>query len=83
MILTEAQAVGAWPAGSVVVKANSQLDDATPDGTLGCIRGSIDVKEPGKPARFIYCLEWDNRPGVPIFCADCNNDGTPRLELRP
>lgn len=77
-----AQAEGAWPNGSAVVKANSQPDDGTPDGTHGEIIGSMDVHPLGRPARFIYFVKWPD-VSVPVLCADTNNDGTPRLELEP
>lgn len=76
------EAPGAWRNGTVVAKANSQPDDGTPDGTRGIVLGSIDVREKG-PATFAYFVEWSNRPGLPVFTADTNNDGTPRLELWP
>jgi hypothetical protein len=77
---TTRQAPGAWPNGATVAKANSQPDDATPDGTHGTIIGSIDVRKKG-PATFAYFLHWATAPGVPVFCADTNNDGSPRLEF--
>jgi hypothetical protein len=81
-VFVDTQAPGAWPNKATVRKVNSQPDDGTPDGTLGVIVGSIDVRELGKPAAFAYFVCWANRPGIPpIFCADTNRDGTPRLEL--
>lgn len=75
------QAAGAWLNGATVRKANSQPTDATADGTEGVLMGSIDVRGDKGPASFAYFLIWANRPGVPVFCADTNNDGSPRLEL--
>lgn len=82
---TDNQAPGAWPNGSTVRKLNSQPTDGTPDGTAGRVYGSIDARAamPKAPARFCYFVVWANRPGVPVFVADTNNDGTPRLELVP
>jgi hypothetical protein len=77
-ILNEAE--GAWPNGATVRKANSQPDDATPNGALGTILGSADVRSQGKPAAYVYCVVWDDKPGLPVMCSDTNNDGTPRLE---
>lgn len=75
------EAGGAWPNGSTVAKVNSQPDNATENGALATILGSIDVRDQGGPARFAYFLEWASRPGLPIFVVDTNNDGTPRLKL--
>lgn len=77
------EAPGAWRNGTPVVKANSQPDDGTFDGTPGVVLGSIDVSNQGKPGRFAYFIEWADKPGLPVFCVDTNNDGTPRLELAP
>lgn len=81
------QAPGAWPNGTIVQKVNSQPDDGTPNGTLGTVTGSLDVSKSaakeGLPARFAYFVDWRTTPGVPVFCVDTNNDGTPRLELAP
>ena len=80
VIFTREQAPGAWPNGTVVRKANSQPDDGTPDGTQGIVIGSIAIMEPKVgPSQFAYFLYWKNRPTLPVFCADTNNDGTPRL----
>lgn len=75
------EAPGAWRNGTTVAKVNSQPDDGTPDGTLGKVLGSIDVSAKG-PAKFAYFIEWAIRPGLPVFTADTNNDGTARLEAR-
>lgn len=75
------QAPGAWPNDATVRKVNSRPGDATPDGTRGLILGSVDMREFKLPARFGYFLEWDNLPGIPVFCADTNDDGSPRLTL--
>jgi hypothetical protein len=83
-VFTDRQAEGAWPNGATVRKVNSQPGDGTQDGTPGIIVGSIDVSELKKGAAFAYFVRWTTRPGFPpVFCADTNNDGTPRLELVP
>lgn len=77
------EAPGAWPNGTRVLKANSQPTDGTPNGTEGRIVGSVDVSNQGLPARFAYFVIWATRPELPVLCVDTNNDGTPRLELKP
>lgn len=71
---------GAWPNNATVRKVNSQPDDANPDGTLGKIMGSIDVRHLKKAATYAYFVVWPATAPVPVFVADTNNDGTPRLE---
>jgi hypothetical protein len=78
VIFTTEEAPGAWPNGTPVCKVNSQPGDATPDGTIGLVLGSIAA--PPLPG-FGYFVIWATRPGVPVFCADTNRDGTPRLRL--
>lgn len=74
----EGEAPGAWPLGSTVRKVNSQPGDGTPDGTLGTILSSFDVSAQVKAATYAYFVFWAG--GVPVFVADTNPDGTPRLE---
>lgn len=60
---TRDQAEGALPNGTSIVKANSQPQDATPDGMRGTILGSI-----ANEGLLFYFVEWDNRPKMAIGC---------------
>lgn len=66
---TTEQAAGAWPNGTRVQKKNSKTDDGHADGALGTVLGSI-----GAGGLLGYFVEWDDRPGLPVFTAG------PRLE---
>lgn len=73
---TKEQAEGAIPNGSTVMKARSEDGDTTMDGTIGIVLGSIDgtlimpdvMEKTG--AKFMYWIEWINRPGFAVATAD-------------
>jgi hypothetical protein len=77
------QAPGSWAIGATVRKVNGRPNDRHPDGTLGRICGSLDVREARKAAAYLYCVIWPDDPDKPVFVADTHDDGTPRLELVP
>lgn len=56
-MFTRNEALGAWRNGTRVRKRNSQPDDATTDGTLGTVLGSI-----GDAEVLFYFVEWDDKP---------------------
>ena len=58
------QAEGAYPAGSRVVKQNSEPGDGNPDGALGVVRGSMAGPMPGSV--LFYFIEWDKFPDVAV-----------------
>lgn len=70
------QAEGAIPNGTVIVKVNTEKDDANPIGTKGKVLGSLPVNitpeeraklpEAGRDSRFFYFVEWESTPGVPV-----------------
>lgn len=73
---TKDEAVGAIPNGSTIMKSRSEDGDATPDGTFGVVLGSIDGSlidaaiEKKTGTKFMYFVEWDNRPGFAVSVAD-------------
>jgi len=76
------QAIGAWPNGARVRKLTADPGDGHEPGALGTVRGSIGpVEAPGYPMAFVYLLEWDDLPGLPVLCAELNIRGEMRLGL--
>lgn len=73
-------AEGALPAGTTVVKVNSEPGDGTPEGTKGTVLGSIDAPREvyeraaltgaRPPDRFVYNIEWRNRPRHAVTILD-------------
>lgn len=61
---TREQAAGAWSNGTRVQKTNSDRADTHRDGALGTVIGSI-----GAGGLVGYFVEWDDKPGVPVFVA--------------
>lgn len=62
-------APGALPNGTRVKKINSQPPDATQDGMLGTIEGSIGpvvVEGPFKD-QYGYFVRWDHRKDLQVF----------------
>lgn len=80
IVTVTAQAEGAWPNGAQVRKINSEPGDRSPDGTVGQIVGSLDVRDQGREANFCYFITWTDFP-LPILVADHTRGGLPRLEL--
>ena len=62
-VFTRARYPGAWPAGSEVVKANSEPGDSIADGTVGKVLGSIGHPDLGPG----YFVEWAPAPRVAVF----------------
>ena len=60
---TRNQVEGAIPNGTVIVKANSDPGDATPNGTKGTILGSLSAD-----GLMFYFVEWESRPKMAIGC---------------
>jgi hypothetical protein len=63
---TRQSAPGALPAGSPVLKANSEPGDGHPNGTPGVVLGSL----PAAPGKILYFVEWQPRPHVAVATAD-------------
>lgn len=67
---------GAYPNGTRIVKIRQEPNDGTPLGTGGTILGSLDgnlVNEynpDGGRIRYIYFVEWDNRPRTAVGVMD-------------
>lgn len=64
---TRDQAKGAIPNGTRIKKTASEEGDATPDGTLGTVLGSMRAP-PEMGMLLIYFVEWDNRKRVAVSC---------------
>jgi hypothetical protein len=64
---TRRNALGAWRAGTRIVKVKSEEGDATPDGAQGVVLGSISHKDlqNGMP---LYFVEWDSQPRCAVAC---------------
>jgi hypothetical protein len=56
---TRNQADGAYVNGTRIKKVLSEKGDATPNGTLGTVLGSIGVPEDNG---VFYFVEWDDKP---------------------
>ena len=64
-------APGAWPKGTRVLKLATPEKDSHQPGDMATVIGSMKNPGPQFPqVKFMYCLEWDDAPGVPVFCAD-------------
>lgn len=61
------QAEGAIKNGSRIEKCNTAGDDAHPDGSLGTVLGSLGPVNVDGLNGYLYCVEWDDRPGLPVF----------------
>jgi hypothetical protein len=73
MLGIDTDAPGAWPKGTRVVKAWNAEGDTHALGASATVRGSVGAKEyplaiPLDPGEVIYCVEWDDTPGKPVFC---------------
>jgi len=79
------QSEGRWPKGTRVRKVNSKPGDTHQDGAQGTIVGAlgptsvaqraellIDLAKNGVDGdvEYIYWVEWDNIPGVPVAITD-------------
>lgn len=58
---SRAQAQGAYPNGTRIVKVNSEPGDSTKDGTNGTVLGSLVFD-----GQSLYFIEWDDKPKVAI-----------------
>src|SRR5215470_20241397 len=71
---------GAIPSGTRVVKLPTPEKDAHAPGSMATVIGSfkVDPPVPGfSRVKYMYCLEWDDMPRLPVFCADlreCSDD---------
>lgn len=61
-MFTRAQAPGAIPNGTRIVKTNSESGDSNPDGSMGTVLGSMHADELG----LAYFIEWDRYPRVAV-----------------
>jgi hypothetical protein len=69
----DADAPGAWPKGTRVVKAWNEPGDMHGLGAPATVRGSVDREEYPvaielETGEVVYCVEWDDAPGKPVFC---------------
>lgn len=62
---TRAQAAGAIPNGSTILKTAQEEGDATPLGTSGVVLGSISHPAVADGA-LCYFIEWANRPRAAV-----------------
>jgi hypothetical protein len=63
---TRDQAEGAITNGSMVVKVKRETGDSHRIGDRATILGSI--REPYKPGRIMYFIEWESEPHVAVAC---------------
>jgi hypothetical protein len=73
VVAITSEAPGAIPNGTRIVKiaCDPGGGDRHPVGAQGKVLGSM--KNPGTAfpkVKYMYCLEWDDMPGVPVFAAD-------------
>lgn len=77
---------GRWPKGTRVRKTHTEPGDAHQDGALGTIVGAlgpasaspelaeviVDLAKKGiqRGAEYVYWVEWDDMPGIPVAIAD-------------
>ncbi len=76
---------GRWPKGTRIRKVNTKPGDSHQDGALGAIVGAwgpstasqraeaiIDLAKKGinGDVEYIYWVEWDNMPGIPVAISD-------------
>jgi hypothetical protein len=57
--------------GTKIRKGDGDLDDITPKGTPGTILGSLYHHQMGVG----YFVEWDDKPGMPVFVMERKLDG--------
>jgi len=77
---------GRWPKGTRVRKVNTKPGDSHQDGAQGTIVGALGPASPSQRAElilelakkglngdieYIYWVEWDDMPGIPVAIADC------------
>jgi hypothetical protein len=67
---TTDQAPGALSNGTRVMKATEEPGDAHARGALATILGSIGPGMVNGRKAYGYFVEWDDRPGLPVFVAD-------------
>lgn len=73
---------GEWHKGTRVEKTNSEPGDTHQDGAMGTIVGALGPAQPALRAAilaggkmkqdvvFIYWVEWDDLPGMPVAIVD-------------
>lgn len=64
------QVEGAMPAGTRIYKTNTKPGDATMDGQMGTVQGSVSKPDHPDPeiAKVIgYCVIWDHTPDIPCM----------------
>lgn len=64
---TRAQAAGALPNGTRVIKCNSEPKDKHADGTRATVLGSIASPEV-MGGMVMYFVEWETHPRVAVAC---------------
>lgn len=76
-IMFEGEAEGAIPNGARILKVASYSGDASDTGERGTVLSSMAVPEDmttdpvtGNPIKYVYFVEWDHTPGVPVFITD-------------
>ncbi len=84
-IILVGQDEGRWPKGTRVRKANSKSGDTHQDGAEGTIVGALGPATAAQRAEmvieaakqgidgdieYIYWVEWDDIPGVPVAITD-------------
>jgi len=70
---TDAQAPGAWPNGSRLVKTKLEKGDAHQIGAMATVIGSLGpARDEQTGATYGYFVLWDEPPGdyVPVFVVD-------------
>ncbi len=67
-VYSSAEAEGAMPNGTFVVKQNSEPGDGHPDGEVGKIVGSMGpLDEPVLGCRYGYFVIWEGNQEVPVW----------------
>lgn len=64
---TRRDAIGAWRAGTPIVKVKTEHGDANPVGTRGVVLGSLchpDIMN----GNVMYFIEWDQMPRHAVAC---------------
>ena len=76
---------GRWPKGTRVKKINTKPGDTHQDGAEGTIVGALGPASPSQRAEliielakkningdieYIYWVEWDDTPGIPVAITD-------------
>jgi hypothetical protein len=62
----QAEALGAWKNGTRVIKVRSGEGDTHVDGAPATIIGSAGPVEAEGIRTYVYFVEWDDAPGIPV-----------------